>query len=204
MSIQNILKMVENFVALADEGTIVQNPYNNEYQEQRGRLAKFYDTFNRQLRAIINEMEGDLWMLKERKFDPKLFKAMANVREDLIQIFKGIQEDKPYRAAEKLVFYVSNRPTKMVLDNLDFLAKHHLQVTNEDFIPSARLQHPQIRSIDALGKLASYLKRFMEQHPLIVPPGIGRSETPTEPPPAARRNLLGPESKLGPEDKTKV
>lgn len=204
MSIQNILKMAERFVTLADEGTNQGKTPNVVYQEQRDRLSKFHDHLKRQLRIIINEMEGDLWTLKQRKFDPKLFKTMSNVREELIAIFKGIQEDKPYRTAEKLVFYATNRSTKMVLDNLDFLAKHHLQVTNEDFVTSDRVQHPQIHSFDALNKLVPQLKEFMDKYPLIVPPGTATSEMPTVQPPAKGPVPLGPESRLGPDDKTKI
>lgn len=204
MSIQKILEMAEKFVTLADEGTVIKTPHNMEYEDQRNRLSKFYDHFTRQLRVIINEMEGDLWMLRQRKFDSKLLKALSGVREELITIFKGIQEDKPYRAAEKLVNYVTNRSSKMILDNLDFLAKHHLQVTNEDFVPSPRMQHPQVHSLDALNKLATELKEFMEKNPLIVPPGATESEMPTRPPPAKERPLFGPENELGPQDKTKV
>jgi hypothetical protein len=200
MSVQKILEMAEKFVTLADEGT----PHNQEYQEQRTKLSDFYDHFYRQLRAIVNEMGGDLFMLRERKFDPKMFGIFSKVYQELITLSKSIQEDKPYRAAEKLISYVTDRPTKMVLDNLNFLAKHHLQVTNEDFVPSARLQHPKIRSIDALNALAAQLKKHMEQNPLIVPPGMSKTETPTEPPPAKRRDLFGPENTLGRDDKTKV
>lgn len=207
MSVQKLLEMAETFVALADEaareGTVIKTP-NQEYQEQRNRLSEFHDHFTRKLRATINEMGGDMFMLKERRFDPKMFALLSKVYQELITLFKSIQSDKPYRAAEKLVHYVTDRPTKMVLDNLNFLAKHHLQVTNEDFVPSARLQHPQFRSIDDLENLAAGLKKFMEDNPLIVPPGAAGSETPTEPPPAMKRNLLGPENKLGPEDKTKA
>jgi hypothetical protein len=149
-------------------------------------------------------MGGNLYMLKERKFDHKMFALFAKTYQELITINKSIQEDKPYRAAEKLVQYVFDRSTKIILDNLDFLAKHHLKITNEDFVTSTQLQHPQIRSIDALKQLATELKDYMIQHPLIVPPGSAGSETPTEPPPAARRSFLGPENKLGPDDKTKT
>lgn len=203
MSVQKILEMAETFVALADERAQIETPHNLEYQEQRNRLGEFYDHFRRQLRAIVNEMGGDLFMLRERKFDPKMFTLFGQVYQHLIELNKSIQEDKPYRAAEKLIAYVTDRPTRMVLDNLDFLAKHHLEVTNVDFVPSARLQHPKIRSIDALKALAAQLKQSMEKNPLIVPPGMASSETPTQPPPKTR-DLFGPDNTLGQEDKTKV
>lgn len=204
MSIQKILEMAEKFVTLADEGTVIKTPHNMKYEDQRNRLSKFYDHFTRQLRIIINEMEGDIWMLRQRKFDPNLLKIFPAIRERLITLFKSIDEARPYIAAEKLVFYVTNRSTKMVQDNLNFLAKHHLQITNEDFVPSPRMQHPQVHSLDALNKLATELKDFMEKNPLIVPPGATESETPTKPPPARERALFGPENELGPQDKTKV
>lgn len=201
MSIQKILEMAETFVALADEDN--KTPHNEEYQEQRNRLSQFYDHFQKQLRIIVNEMDGDLFTLRHRGFDPKMFKLFSTVYQNVLDLFKSIQEDKPYRAAEKVISYVTNRPTRIVLENLNFLAKHHVQATNVDFAPNKTLQHPQIRSIDALNKLALELKEYMAQNPLIVPPGQARSEVPTEPPPRDKA-VFGPESKLGPEDKTKA
>lgn len=208
MSIQKVLEMADRFITLAeskrDDGTTIKTPHNLEFQDQRTRLAEFADHFSRSLRRVTSEMGSDLFTLKERRFDPKTFKAFGAVYQSLIDMFKGIQADKPYRAAEKLVSYVFDRPTRIVLENLDYLAKHHVQATNVDFAPSATLQHPQIRSIDALNKLAVELKEFMEKYPLIVPPGAINSEKQTQPPPAKNTNLFGPENTLQRDDKTKI
>lgn len=172
--------MADRFIALAEgDGTYVKTPHNLEYQDQRTRLSEFYDNFRTQLRRIIGEMGSDLFTLKERQFDPKMFKMFGNAYQNLIDINKEINEDKPYIAAEKLVHYVLERPNSIVLENLDFLAKHHTQVTNVDVGPSKMLKHPEIRSIDALKKFALHLRTFMAENPLIQPPGQSA-------PPAAR------------------
>lgn len=181
MSIQKVLKMAENFLALAEDPTetVVLAPPVNEYQEQRNRLAKFEEALEKKLRLVIAEMGNDLSTLRFRNFDPKTFKIFGNIYQTLIDIMKSIDPQKPYIAAEKLVRLVSERSTRIILENLDYIAKHHVETTNVDFRPSSRLKHPEIRSIDALRTLAADLKKFMDEHPLINPPGQSA-------PPAAR------------------
>lgn len=200
MSIQKVLEMAEKFVTLAEEqgGTTIKTPHDGEYQAQRNRLSDFYDQFSRQLRIIINEMGGDLFTLKTREFDHKMFKMFGNVYQNLIDISKEVKENKPYIAAEKLVHYVLERPNSIVLENLEFLAKHHTESTNVDFAPNKALRHPEIRSIDALKKLALHLRKYMAANPLIVPPGQS-----TLPPPRPIENVqVVPAFRAGQEDKT--
>lgn len=181
MSIQKVLEMADRFVTLAegekDDGTHIKTPHNLEYQDQRTRLTEFAYELAKQLRRVIGEMGSDLFTLKERQFDPKMFKMFSAAYQNLISMSKEIQEDKPYIAAEKLVHYVLERPNSIVLDNLDFLAKHHTRATNVDFKPSALF--PEIRSIDELRRLAMHLRKYMAENPLINPPGQSA-------PPAAR------------------
>jgi len=173
MSIQKILDMAERFVTIAEE-TVLQSPANIEYKAQRDKLSQFYDIFYRQIRATISEMGSDLDTLKMRNFDPKMWKMLAKIYHSLIEISKEITEDKPYIAAEKLVHYVLDREGAIMLDNLDFLAKHHLKSTNVDFKPSKAFRQPETRSIDNIKKLALHVKKFMTENPLIESPSISR------------------------------
>jgi len=173
MSIQKILEMAERFVTIAEE-TVLQSPANIQYKAQRDKLSQFYDMFYRQLRSVIAEMGSDLDTLKRRNFDSKMWKMFGNVYQNLIEIAKGMDEDKPYIAAEKLVHYVLGREGAMTIDNLDFLAKHHLKSTNVDFVPSKAFRHPEARSLDAIKKLAQHAKKFMEENPLIESPSISK------------------------------
>lgn len=169
MSIQKILDMANEFIAQA-EGEVSLTPTNTDYQEQRDKLAQFYDFFAKQLRRIINEMGGDMFVLKERGFDPKLLKKFAEVQDALVKIMKSIDEDKPYIAAEALVQFATERMTAAILENLDVIIAHHLQKTNVDFGTSKLLKHPEVDSLKNISALAKQLKRFMEKNPLIVPP----------------------------------
>lgn len=173
MSIQKILEMAERFVTIAEE-TVIQSPANIEYKAQRDKLSQFYEMFHRQLRAIIGEMGSDLSTLKMRHFDSKMWQMFAKAYQNLIDISKTINEDKPYIAAEKLVHYVLGKDGSTVLSNLDFLAKHHTKSTNVDFVPSKNFKHPEIRSLELVKKLALHVKSFMEENPLIQSPSISK------------------------------
>lgn len=197
MSIQKVLEMAERFITLAEEGTRVSEPVN-EYQAQRNRLGKFVEALEKKLRSVIAEMGNDLSTLRYRSFDSKTFKVFGNIYQTLIDINKSIDDSKPYIAAEKIVRLVSDKQTRIILDNLEYLAKQHVSATNVDFTPSPRLKHPEIRSIDALRKLASELKQFMDEHPMIVPPG---QLAPTIAPPA-RLKQPEPEFAAGKEEET--
>ena len=197
MSIQKVLEMAAQFIALAEGDTKVSTP-SNEYQAQRNRLSKFSEELEKGLRSAINEMSNDLSTLRYRDFDPKMFKLLGNIYQTLIDIIKSLDESKPYIAAEKVVRLVSERQTRIILENLEYLAKAHVSATNVDFTPSPRLKHPEIRSFAVLRKLASELKQFMDKHPLIVPPG---QLAPTVPPPALLRQRE-PEFTAGKEEET--
>lgn len=166
MKYQKVFEMLEKFTALA----AYQAPVNVEYQNQRDRLAKFYEHFHGKLRAIINGLDGEIRILKERKFDNKMMKLLVKVHQDLLSIYKETDKDNPYLAATKLVHYVLEGPNKHIIDNLDFLAKHHLQQTNVDFMSGKILQNPQILTLATVKELAEHLKNFMAQHPMIQPP----------------------------------
>lgn len=190
--------MAEKFAALS-ETTQYRTPVNNEFQAQRDRLSKFYESFNDGLRRVRNEMEHEIGLLKMRGFDRKMLHLMSQVHNTILEIYKTIDPNKPYIAAEKLVRYVTERPSMPIIDNLDFLAKHHIKQTNVDFKPGKFLVHPEIRSFDALKKLTTELRNFMVAHPLIT--------TPTISPVSGLGDVvkdLGGEAKSGKEEKTRA
>lgn len=170
MKYQKVFEMLEKFTTLAAQETVYQSPVNIEFQNQRDRLTKFYGNFQSKLRAIISEIDGEIRILRERKFDDKMMKLLLKFHQDLISIYKEIDQDNPYPAAEKLVYYVLESPNKHIINNLDFLAKHHLQQTNVSFMAGKILQHPEIRGLAAVKELAGHLRSFMAQYPMIKPP----------------------------------
>jgi hypothetical protein len=169
-----ILRLLDKY---ADEaGTVLLEKSDARFKHQRHRLAEFAHQLFSRFRLILAEIEGDLVVLRERQFDPDMQKILIKVWRELEQIFKGFNQDKPYLVAQKLVEYVKSRSTRSILDNLDFLAKHHLQQTSEDISPSFQ---PQIRSITLLLNLAEHVEKYIAEHPLLpivemAPPLTGK------------------------------
>lgn len=161
--------MTEQFTILAAQETVYQSPVNAEFQAQRDRLSKFFEYFQGKLRSIISEADGEIRILKERKFDDKMMKLLIKYHQDLISIFMQIDKESPYTAAEKFVKLILEGQSGHIVNNLEFLSKHHLQQTNVDFMSGKILQHPQIISFDKVKELAANLKKFMIQHPIIKP-----------------------------------
>lgn len=187
--------MVEKFAALSDRPAA-----NNEFQAQRERLAKFYEKLSSDLRHIRNEMGSELGTLKERDFDTEMFRLLAKVYDTLIELYKEIDPEKPYIAAEKIVHYVLEKPNAPYIDNLDFLAKHHLKKTNVDFGAGKTLIHPEMRSLDKLKILAHEARTFMARYPLIMP--FTQSNPPVSLPDIVQDKGPQVEQKPGEEAKT--
>lgn len=208
MKNQKLLDAIDKFAAMMDLPPTKVSPGsqlpgvndNEQFAQQRERLAQFYEHFTSSLRRIRNELESEIGTLRMRNFDPKMWKLLVKVFQTVVEIYRETNPEKPYIAAEKLVHYVLDRQTAMYIDNLDFLAKHHLKETNVDFKASPVLGHPQMRSLDALKALAHELRQFMERYPLVKPlttppPRMGLPEIAQD---------IGSEQKAGKEDKTKA
>lgn len=174
---KRLYKMVDQLVSIADT-VVYQTPDNSQFQAQREMLMKFHDKFRGTLYNIIHQLEGEILVLRERNFDPRLLKMFHKLHQELIEKAKEISPEKPYEAAEKLVKYITERPSASVIDNLDFLGKDFIAKTNVDFKAGPILQHPQMRSLDNLKTLAIHLQQFMQEHPLVMPPSA------SSPPPA--------------------
>lgn len=208
MKNQKLLTAIDKFAAILDVPVTKMSPGaqkpipgdNEQFAKQRERLAEFYDHFSNSLRRIRNELESEIGTLRIRNFDPKMWKLLVKVFDTLLETYKSIDPEKPYVAAEKLVHYVFDRQTAMYIDNLDFLAKHHLKQTNVDFKTSPVVGHPQMRSLDDLKSLAHGLREFMNRYPLIKP-------LTTPPPQMGLQQIvqdIGSEEKAGQGDKTKA
>lgn len=167
MKNQKLFQMIDKFAETANKLLI-----NNEYQIQREKLAKFYEKFSSELNRIRNEMGGEIGTLRERNFDNQTFKLLNSVHANLVHLYKEIDPEKPYKAAEKLVKYVLDKPTASHIENLDFLAKEHLRKTNLDFGTGKTVGNPEMHSLDKLKKFAMELRSFMQNNPLITIPDL--------------------------------
>jgi len=202
MAFEHVFKLADKFADIAKNLTRMPTavlPGNLDFKGQRLRFAEFYDMLKTKLRAIVGEMSGELKTLEVRGFDATMQELLNQTYHHLIAIYRDMEEDDPYAAGKALVEYALRKPHLSVLDNLDFLAKHHLSQTNADFGANSRMVNPQMRSLDRLKELATKAEQFMTLYPIIEPP------TQTALQPSMRRNMeIVPDMRAKPEDQTAV
>src|SRR5574339_527552 len=117
---------------------VTESALDKQYQEQRIMLEKFNDNFQRKFRANLNEMEGDLFTLKERGFDRNSWKELGLFWRHLIELYKQYNENKPYESVQKLIDFLTNQKTFLV--RIIPAIRTHLKNTEVDFKPSKMLQ----------------------------------------------------------------
>lgn len=166
---------------------------NELFEAQR----EFGRDFAGKLRTILHELEGDVFTLKQRRFDPNIMQILFKVKGDLEHILLSIKDSRPHEAGWMLVDYVNDRNTKATLDNLDFLAQHHLKNTQEKIPAIPTFKHPEINFFQKLRALANEVKSYMESNPPLPIPGS------TSPPPQEHLGVQHPSVAVGPEAKTK-
>jgi len=199
MTSSNILRLI----ALAEElqqkidQTVVLEGNKPKLNEQFEAQREFGRQFNDKLRALLSELNGDLYTLQARRFDSKMWRLLVNVKSELEKILSSLKENRPHEAAWKLVDYVNNRSTKSILDNLEFLSQHHMHTTQPTGKLPPTTKHTEIQFFQHLKGLATELKAYMELNPPLPVPGSG------PPPPRENPAAQHPDIAIGPEAKTK-
>jgi hypothetical protein len=195
MASAKIQQLIEKYSANAPPAmtgmpTALLEESENRFKHQRQRISEFAHQLHVKLNVLIKELEYDISNLKDRGFDHEMMKFMTGIWNHLIALNRSFNQDKPYETAKKLVAYVMSRNAKSIIENLDFIAKHHMKKTNVDFIPGQSLVHPEIKSLQLLLNFTDYLNNYMKINPLlgetvITPaPPSPTSLTPTFRPPA--------------------
>lgn len=170
--------------------------HNQKWQEQRDRLETFYFDTSRFFRNLINEMDGDLLVLKHKDVHEDVIKMFSKFTHDLLKLYLDIDPTHPYAGMEKLVNWVDSKQTKNLLENLEFLIQTYLKKEKIEFEQTPNMKHPQFSSIQKLLTIIPKLRNFMVEHPMLPDP---RSVS-TVPPPM--KGFLEPS--LGPNDPTAI
>ena len=174
-----------------------KNPTNINVQFETQR--EFGRKFRMDLRRIHGELSGDILMLKERQFDPKMRLLAEKVKDQVNKILQGVRENNPHTSGWELVDYVLEKPNQDIIDNLDFLTKHHIQATQPKtrFEIRAPLKQAEVNGFQHLTELAQQVKNYMEQNP---PLGVPTS---SPPPPLAANPMADPAFIAPPDAVTK-
>lgn len=173
------------------------NQHNKEWQAQRERLETFYYDTSKFFKALINEMNGDLLVLKHKDIHPDVIKTFGDTIHKLLSLYLDIDPEHPYAGIEKLINWADNKQTKVLLENLEFLIKEYLFRGKSEFEQTPNMKHPQVQSIKKLLAIVPKLRAFMNAHPMLPDP---RSVSTVPPPMKIDKELVS----LGPNDPTKI
>jgi formate dehydrogenase maturation protein FdhE len=162
-----VLQLMKKYADEVNQPTVLLENSKNHYLHEQMRLNEFSHSFEMKLKIIISELEHDISTLKERKFDKEMLKLLVEVWNNITNISLSLSKNSPYISANKLIDYVNSKRTKDIIDNLDFLAQHHLKGTNESFIQNMGMKNPEIKGLKFLLNLVSYLENYMKENPLL-------------------------------------
>jgi hypothetical protein len=186
MSHEKIIKLASQFM-----NKLGDSERDKQFQAQREMLTSFYEEFYGRFRRILNEMEGDLFTLKQKNLDKHSLKLFGTIMHRLINLIKVVDPKKPYPGIQAIVNYLRSEETEGVIEDLDFLIQLHLK-RNEVEGWSEKYQ-AKVQSLNKLSWLAQYAKEHMDKNPML-------QESYSAPPGAINKEELvqGPEVRIGP------
>lgn len=171
MSHRKVLELAKKFA---------EKNLNEQYQQQRERLEEFGYDFTDKLRAILNEMAGDLVTLREKGYDKTSFKQLANLYQNIIELRKNFDYYRPYVSVERIAEFIFSNDMLKIIKHLDYTIQKHLKENEVDFGTSKVLRQAKVESLGKLTRLVYDSFQYTKKHPLL--PDV--RETATVPPPA--------------------
>lgn len=153
MSFNRILELAQKFAEM-------EEPYN-----QKHKLELFYDDFYKKFRTVLNEMEGDIFTIKEKGIDKNILREFAILWKSLIDIFKRIDENQPYESATRLIYFVESKNNKHDISKLNQSIQHFLK-KNELNLSSPLMQNSRVDSIRELFDVVEHLVSYMKSNPV--------------------------------------
>lgn len=170
MSHQKVLELAKKFA---------EKSLNEQYQQQRDRLEEFAYDFTDKLRAILNEMTGDLATLREKGYDKTYWKQLANLYQRLIDMRKEFDYHRPYVSAEKIYNFIFSKDMFLIIQTLHSSIQKYLKENEVDFRPSGGLKQARVDSLRKLITLMHDANSYMKKNPMLP----DAREMPTVPPP---------------------
>jgi hypothetical protein len=167
MTTNKIFELGEKFAKKLE-----QNNDNARFSQQREHINKFSHKLLGELKSILNEMDGDLLVLREKKIDPNVLTSFKNIKSAILTLFKDIDPMHPYEGTERLIRWAEHRTNKSMLDNLHFIISHYLDTNKEDFVANKYLQPVKSESIKKFQNLLKMAKQYISENPLLPDPRL--------------------------------
>lgn len=159
MSYQKLIALAEEFA----QKTMMPRE-DEEVILRREKERHFFEKFQNQFRALLNEMEGDYISLKVKELDRPILQEFGKLFRNLLEIYKKFNNLYPFGCVRRLINYVQDNHSLII--KLNNAIQKFLKENQIDFGNSSKLQQVRVDSLLLLNKLAMYAKSFMiEQLP---------------------------------------
>jgi hypothetical protein len=127
----------------------------------RQAVANFSLDFREKLRLVIAEMEGDLLLLRYRHFDKALLNAYGDIWKYVVKVNKQSAFSDPIGAVHEIISYVGRQ--KQIIENIEFMAKRHVENTNVDTKMTGRMTHPKLRGLATLLHFVNHIETELKK-----------------------------------------
>lgn len=144
---------------------IAQQSQNEKFLKQREMIKVFSSNYQVKFRTILNIMEGDLFTLRAKEFNKKEWEEFGILWRELIEIYKSLNDDKPYENCDKLISFYKMKQS--FIENLDKKIQRFLKENKLDFMSGRVLVHPKVKSLWELEEFVNYIKHDMESNPIV-------------------------------------
>jgi len=138
---------------------------NDKMEKQKEMFEIFYYDKVGELKSIINEMSGDLLLIKEKHLHLDIRQLFGKVYQQIIDLYKEIDPQDPYPGTLNLINWANSKTNKSILENLDFLIQKHLEKNETLLYGAKKLKQPQVVSINHFLTLIPALKQFILDNP---------------------------------------
>ena len=133
----------------------------NAENKLRQAIANFSVDLREKLRLVLAEMEGDLLTLKYRHFDKALFLAYGDIWKHLVKANKQYGFSDPIECAHEVISHVKNN--MKIIENIEFMAKRHVDNTNVDVKLTKHMSHPKLRGLSTLMRFVDHIENELKK-----------------------------------------
>lgn len=143
---------------------------NEQYQQQRKMLETFAYDFAGKMRAILNEMQGDLSTLKYKDYSRDQRRKLGLFYYSLLEKTKDLDPNTPYESANKIIQYVLDKNNLSMISDLNKDIQQYLKENEIDLGPAKSFKQVRVNSLANLVKLMHWANLYMKTNPLIDEP----------------------------------
>lgn len=156
MSYKKVMELSKKFA----KKTYLFNNDNDIIQQHQ--LLPIFIEFQKQFRALLQEMHGDYRVLKIKGMNQHILQEFAELYHKLIELYKQIDEDQLHENINKLINFVLSVPTTTLINILNINIQKFLKDHEVDFISGKVIQQVKIQSLQKLLEIINNINHKMK------------------------------------------